>query len=205
MGGCVIWTPVRLPEIRSLSRAIAIGLAGAVLFASSPPGLAQQRYTSTPVELLEARAHYEEAIAIVTRPIRERYIEELEQLQNTAYGTKNFDLAKAVARELEAMGSGTGSKAIESPVDSITDRLINTTWVWQSGETITLIEGGKARWSNTGAAVFTWKVTGATPAVIEGKTSEGHKFWITLDAGLRAGNVVEGKVQRSTSQLDFRF
>ena len=205
MGGCVIWAPVRLPEIRSLNRAIAIALAGAVLFAPSPPGLAQQRYTSTPVELLEARAHYEEAIAIVARPIRERYIEELEQLQNTAYTTKNFDLAKAVARELESMGSGTMSKTNETPVDTITDRLINTTWVWQSGQTITLLDGGKARWSNTGAAVFTWKVTGATPAIIEGKTSDGRRFWITLDPGLRAGNVIEGRLARSTSQLDFRY
>jgi hypothetical protein len=200
---------VRLPEFRILGGAIAkMGLLGAVLavlWAWCPLGIAQQTYSSTPTQLLEARAHYEEALAIVARPLRERYIEELEQLQNTAYSTKNFDLAKAVARELEAMGSGTGSKAIQSPKDFVRDQLIHTTWVWASGETITFLEGGKAKWSNTGTAAFTWEVTGVNPAVVEGRAANGHKFWMTLGAGLRAGDVVEGRTQRATSQIDFRF
>jgi hypothetical protein len=180
-------------------------ILGAVAVASISFGVAQEPDNSTPVELLDARAHYEEALAVAARPIREHYLEELQQLQNTAYATKDFDLAKAVSQELTSMGSATVSGPVGSVADSIRERLINTTWVWARGETITFLEGGKARWSNTGAPVFTWKVTGGTPAVIEGKAPDGRRFWITLEAGLRTGNVVEGKRQRPTSQIDFRF
>jgi hypothetical protein len=205
MAGCGICHPVPLREIRSLGRAIAIkGILGAGLVASSPFALAQEAITSAPTEVLEARAHYERAIAAATKPIRERYLAELEQLKTTAYDTKNFDLAIAVGQEIALMGTGTADENL-SPEDSVIERLTNTTWVWGQGQTITLLPGGKARCSNAAAAAFTWKLSGAAPPVIEGKTADGVKFWINLDATLRTGNVIQGRLQRATSQIDFRF
>jgi hypothetical protein len=206
MGGCVICQAVRLPEIRSLGRALAInGMLGAILFAWSRPAFAQQAVNSTPTEVLEARAHYEEAMAVVAKPIRERYLAELEQLENTAYRTRNFDLAKAVTQEISLMETATAGDDAMSPEDRIMARMINTTWVWGSGQTLTFLAGGKARWSVDSAARFTWKVTGAAPAAIEGQTSDGGKFWINLDGALRTGNVIQGRAQRPTSRIEFRF
>jgi predicted RNA-binding protein len=181
------------------------GMLGAVLFAWSRSGPAQEAVNSTPTEVLEARAHYEAAIAAAERPIRERYLSELDQLLNTAYATKDFDLAQAVTQEISLMQTGNGADNGMSPEDRVIERMINTTWVWGNGQTITFLADGKARWSNDSAAAFTWKVGGAVPPVIEGKTSDGGKFWINLDAGLRSGNVVQGRQQRATSRIEFRF
>jgi hypothetical protein len=180
-------------------------ILGAALFAWGPCGLGQGR-DATPTELLEARAHYEEAMREAARPIRERYIEELEQLETTAYYTKDFDLAKAAGREIESMG-GAGLSATDwmvSPEEFIRKRLVNTTWVWGRGETITFLADGGVRWSGKGAG--RWKVASATPPVVEGVEGNGDKFRIVLDPGLREGRVFEGMLaQRGTSEIDFRF
>lgn len=104
----------------------------AILFAWTPFAVAQGVDKSTPTELLEARAHYEAAIAAATKPIRERYLVELEQLKTTAYFTRNFDLAKAVVDEIVAMGD-TGTDGTGSPEDRLKERVINTTWLWWGG------------------------------------------------------------------------
>jgi hypothetical protein len=176
----------------------------AILFAWTPFAVAQGVDKSTPTELLEARAHYEAAIAAATKPIRERYLVELEQLKTTAYFTRNFDLAKAVVDEIAAMGD-TGTDASGSPEDRLKERVINTTWLWWGGETITFLPDGKARRSNTGAAACTWKIAGTTPPVIEGEAANGGKYRMILDAGGKTGKLVEAPLQeRATSQIDFK-
>jgi hypothetical protein len=201
---------VRFAENSSGGRAIAMKIIPrAFLISWTPFALAQGINTSTPTELLEARAHYEAAIAAATKPIRERYLQELEQLKTTAYFTKNFDLANAVVQEIAAMGEteagGSGTDGTGSPEDRVEERLINTTWLWWGGGTITFLADGRARCSNTRGTALTWKVAGATPPVIEGESWNGGKYRMTLDAGLRTGKLVEAPLQeRSTSQIGFK-
>jgi hypothetical protein len=167
---------------------------------------AQGPDTSTPPELLEARAHYEEQASIATKPIRDRYIQQLEQLKTTAYYTRNFDLAEAVTQEIASMNdSVTELDPNRSPGEQLKARLVNSTWIWWSGETITLLPNGMARWSKTGAPAFTWKIAGAAPVVIEGGAPNGKKYRITLDAALRTGKLEEaGLPERQTSLIGFK-
>ena len=182
----------------------------ASLFAWAPLVRGQGTDTEVPTQLAEARAHYEAAIATATKPIRERYLQELEQLRAAAFSTKDANLAFAVSQEIALLGgTGTGGTEIDgadpSTVDDVKERLVNTTWVWYAGETITFLKDGMARWSGNHAEAFTWKVAGATPPVIEGKAWNGNKYRLTLDAGLRTGKLVEGTLhERPASQIDFK-
>ncbi len=177
-------------------------------WAASQPG--RGAATGMPGPLAEARARYEAALANATKPIRDRYLQELEQMRVIAFTTKDADLAFAVSQEIALLG-GNGAGGIvtdgidASSVDGVKQRLINTTWVWHASETITFLPDGMARWSNTRAEAFTWKVVGATPPVIEGKAWNGGKYRMTLDARLRTGKVVEGTLpERPTSQIRFK-
>ena len=91
-----------------------------------------------------------------------------------------------------------------SPEQHLKASLINTTWLWSGGQTITFLADGSAKWSKTGAPAFTWSVTLAIPPVIEGKTPDGSKYRMSLDEGLRTGKLIEGaQPARATSQIGF--
>ncbi len=200
--------PVVRVKNRSIGRVVVIGVIARVLvLAGSPRAIAQATGVSEPAQLMEARARYEEEIAAAIKPIRDRYLKELERLETTAYYARDFDLACAVTREIASMG-GTGGAAVEgngSPEDNIKARLVNTAWIWRGGETITFLADGKARWSHTGAEAFTWKVAAAKPAVIVGTAWDGGQYSITLDGDLRTGKLFEWPLQeRPTSQLEFK-
>jgi len=184
-------------------------LLAALLAARVFPAHGQEADNSTPAELLDARARYEAAVADAVKPIRERYIEELEQLRATAFATKNADLAFAVGNEIASLGGKENGLADLDGVGyadaSLKEDLINTTWVWYASQTITLLPDGMARWSGNHNEAFTWKIVGTNPATIEGKAWNGNKYRMTLDPGMRTGKVTEGTLAaRPTSQIYFK-
>ena len=58
-----------------------------------------------PPELATIKTRHEAAVAVATKPLRERYILELQQLKNRAMLSKNLDLANAVDTELKGIST----------------------------------------------------------------------------------------------------
>jgi hypothetical protein len=54
-----------------------------------------------PAEITAAKARYETALAAAGKPVRERYLQELQQIKNRAMASKNLELAVAVDAEIK--------------------------------------------------------------------------------------------------------
>jgi hypothetical protein len=141
------------------------------------------------------------------------YLQQLAQLKADAVSTNNSGLAAAVSQEITSMGgtdtggtnvAGDGLGGTDEPtIESITARLVNTTWAWNGGETFTLLPDGRAKWSGTAAATMTWKVVGSSPPKVEGIAQNGNKYKMTLDADLQSGKLIEGtSAVRITARID---
>jgi hypothetical protein len=174
------------------------------IFLAYAPLLFAQGTGAVPPDLAAARARYEDALATA----KKRYIQELTRLKSDAVVANDSELVTAVSNEIESLGGtetaspATAMDDLDGPTaESITEKLIGTTWVWWGSETITLLHDGTAKWSGNGAAVFTWKVISASPPVIEGKAWDGSPFKMTLDANLRAGTFSDkSSTVRATSR-----
>ncbi len=88
-------------------------------------------YAATPYpELAAARTRYDNAVAEATRPVREKYAAELQQLKNRAMTMKNLELAVAIDQELKSIGAG-GASLPSTPVatNKLSAILPNSTWI----------------------------------------------------------------------------
>jgi hypothetical protein len=133
---------------------------------------------TAPREIAAARTHYNAAVAAATKPIRDRYLMELESIKRRAMGAKNLELAVAADEEIKALGGTSSSPAAANGAEtaSFQKRLTNTTWSWvHPGSTITLLPDGKAVVSASTDS-YLWEVTNAgkkTAAVkFSGRTAE---------------------------------
>jgi hypothetical protein len=178
-----------------------------LLLACSPFALAQGADTNVPPDLAAARAHYQDALDDAKR----RYLQALEKLKADAVVANDSELVSAVSKEIAAMGGNdTGPTDAASDLDgteaptieSLTARLTNTTWAWFNDQTLTFLRDGMAKWSDIGAATFTWSVVGASPPTIEGKSGDGTAYKMVLDANLRAGQIFQGTLPvRATARI----
>ena len=136
-------------------------------------------------ELKAARSRYEASVAAATKPVRDRYILELQQLKSRAISMKNLNSALVIDQEIKSV-------AENAPLtnDSVRNRLINTTWIWYQSETITFVENGMAKWSH-GTNSFTWRVTNPSDRIIEGDTPHGEKYKIKFDAHHKTGLIFD--------------
>jgi len=181
-------------------------ILSALLLACSPLVLAQGTDTVALNDLAAARQRYKNAIAHDTQ----NYLHELEQLKASASLTGDSTLAAAVRTETASLaGTGPARNGLDendlSSADGLKERLINTTWVWNRKETITLLPDGMAKWNLNGAESFTWRVAGTTPPVIAGTTPKGKSYRMAIDADLKTGKVFEGTLPgRITSQITAR-
>ncbi len=87
-------------------------------------------------ELAAARTRYEAGGSGVTKPLRDKYVQELHQLKSRAMTAKNLELALAVDRELKTLGvstTGTATSAYDQTYSRkrLTQLLPGTTWVAQ--------------------------------------------------------------------------
>jgi hypothetical protein len=85
--------------------------------------------SAAPPDLAAARARYDAAIASATNPIRERYIQDLQQLKSRAMTQKNLELAVAVDAELAEFAAPPTANAIRTATD-LTRYLEGTLWTW---------------------------------------------------------------------------
>ena len=137
--------------------------------------------TPLPPELVAARARYDAAVAAAMKPVRDKYIAEIQQIKSRALFDKNAKLAVAIDEELKSMTGG-----------SLKQALANSTWLWWETETITFLNNGKARWSRDGKDSFTWKVSNDDERKIVGETAKQDTFTIIFTPELTEGTLTEG-------------
>ena len=84
---------------------------------------------TVPTELVAARTRYDAALALTTKPVREKYIQELQQLKNRALTMKNLELAVAIDQEIKTVSvaslSSTKTAVAGRPLSEL---LPGTTW-----------------------------------------------------------------------------
>ena len=74
--------------------------------------------TDVSPELTDARKRYDAGLAAATKPIRDRYIQELQQLKSRALSLKKLDVALAIDAEIKAV----------APKDSAAETLCANIW-----------------------------------------------------------------------------
>jgi len=152
----------------------------------------------TQAEIANARKDHEAEPLSAINPVKDRCGQELERMKSRAMTTKNLDLPVALHKEVKSVRPTEPSDA----GGSLKERLVNTVWIWNRGETITFLPGGKAKWSGGNAPLLTWRVTDNNKRVIEGTSVSGKPYRMTLDATLESGTLtVGGQSERATSRV----
>lgn len=147
-------------------------------------------------EMTAARARYAAALEAAAKPVRDRFVNELQAMKARAMTAKNLELAVAIDEQLKTVG--VAGAAVQG---SLRDRLTDTTWVWWQGETMTFLRNGKIRWSYDESSQWTWKVADQSKRTIEGWNPKGS-FRITFEPDLLTGSLNEsGKTARPTKRL----
>ena len=142
-------------------------------------------------DLKQLQEQREKALAAAAEPVNRRYLAALEALQRRATQTNDLETAIKIKEELQKLGAAAPAANDTSgvTVESLTNRLIGTKWIWFGKETLTLLADGKAQWSS-GRDPWPWKVTSAGRRVIEGENVvKKNKFTITFDRDLKTGTI----------------
>jgi len=143
-----------------------------------------------PTEALNLKRTFEMDSAKAIQPIRQRYLEALNQLLNQVERAGNLDAANAIKAEIEANMQAEQSAA--NPSNAFTNQLIGTTWRWNDGPEITFQPKGvfaqvpkKARRS--------WAISWETVAsnTIKYQFPNGNKGMIVFSNDFSEGSVAE--------------
>lgn len=149
----------------------------------------------TPPEIVAARKRYEAAAALAMKPLREKYLQELQQIKNRALSLKNLDLAVAVDNEMKTVEPA-GPISRSDTVADWENRLIGTSWVWDKGKTITFQENGSV---TPRFGMMQWKFT--APGSMEFHFENGDHGTVTFEKSLVRGTIhVVGSGGKKTTQ-----
>ncbi|HRQ89510.1 MAG TPA: hypothetical protein PLA50_11970 [Bacteroidia bacterium] len=119
-------------------------LASLCLCWFAPVPVADAQEPQAPEELAKLRSAYDTEISRVTDPVRKRYLDALQRLQEQYTRSGELDKALVVLGEIERESAEGGKAALT------TRTLGGTTWKWGSGGTLKLERGGKAAHSTWG-------------------------------------------------------
>jgi hypothetical protein len=154
---------VNRPSARRIFQNAAAALLSTAAFAADmPPAVAA------------AKKKYDASVEAATKPLRDRYLQELRQMKSRALALKNLDEAIAIDAEI---------KRISAEEDNFADRVAGG-WIWSQGKTLNLQADGTGQ---MGEHSLTWKVTG--PATIEYTWSNGHFGTIDFEPGLKRATI----------------
>ena len=118
-----------------------------------------------PPELVAAHTRYDTAVTTAIKPIRERYVLELQQLKSRAMSLKQLDLAVAIDEEIKTLGdtNSTGTATLKARLSES-----DTKWTWEDFQggtsVIHFTKDGKFHHPGFGG---TWKVTAPKTVIIE--------------------------------------
>ncbi|MDP1587639.1 MAG: hypothetical protein Q8M07_07860 [Prosthecobacter sp.] len=88
---------------------------------------------TAPKELEAARARFDAAMAVATTPVRDRYVQELEQMKNRAISQKNLGLAVEIDKEIKLVAAAPASSSVKTSAD-LERYLGDTSWTWGTSE-----------------------------------------------------------------------
>jgi hypothetical protein len=146
----------------------------------------------------------DKALATAADTINHNYKAAVEALLRRATQSNDLEAAQVLRAEIAKLGGdvlGKEGQAQGTAADALTNQLVNTKWIWYSGETLTFLPDGKAKWS-LGDALWPWKITNAGRRVIEGvNMSRGTKFTITFDHNLKTGAIEGDGGTRKTGNI----
>jgi len=139
-----------------------------------------------PPEVVWSRARYEAALAAAAKPVKDKYISELQQLKNRAMSLKNLELAVAIDQELKAIGAqpATDATAAADTIAGFEHRLIGTKWTWNGTFPIEFEPNGKS----TGKGL-TWKTT--KPYTIEYSFPDANHGTIVFERSIAKATINE--------------
>jgi hypothetical protein len=101
---------------------------------ASPETADSDDVSPMPSELAAARARYENAVAVAIKPLRDRYVVELRQMQTRAMNAKNLELAIAADNEIKILTSASASPDAEPSADASSSLLADSRWTtWFGG------------------------------------------------------------------------
>lgn len=80
-------------------------------------------------ELQSVRESYEASVATATKPLKDRYIQQLEQMKRGAMSSKNLRLAAELDQEIKRLSGPPAATAVKT-ADDLTRYLAGTTWSW---------------------------------------------------------------------------
>jgi hypothetical protein len=154
------------------------------------------RGADVPPEIAEARKRYEAAMAVALAPVRDRYVQELQQLKSRAMSLKNLDLAIALDNEIKNVAPLDGNMRL-----GLEKRLIGTTWLWDNSETrLPNLNSNKFTFLEHGitSTTLTWKVK--EPVTVVYTFPKGNHGTITFESDFTRGIIHEirtdgGKVE----------
>jgi hypothetical protein len=155
-------------------------------------------------EFTQLKEQQAKAVAAALEPVNRRYQTALEMLMRRATQANDLQTANLINDELKKLGASSGSAPGDKSsvsADSFEKRLIGTTWNYFGAETITFLEGGKAKWKES-PILWPWKVKNSGLRVIEGENLNKKAKWtITFDRDLKTGTI-EGDGSRTIHRLD---
>jgi|GEM_PF-4693110 len=143
-----------------------------------------------PAEALNLKRTFETDSAKAIQPIRQRYIEALNQLLNQVERTGNLDAANAIKAEIELNIQAQQSAA--NPSSAFTNQLIGTTWRWNDGPEITFqpkVVVPKVRKKARAAWAFSWETVASN--TIKYQFPNGNKGLIVFSNDFSVGSVAE--------------
>lgn len=114
-----------------------------------------------PAEIIAAKARYETALAAVGKPVRDRYLQELQQIKSRAMASKDLDLAIAVDAEIKTFVPVAAAAAPEAKAAKGT--LAGTRWEYPRTPPCPK-ESMWVEFRPDGSVVRGWAETGDVPA-----------------------------------------
>jgi hypothetical protein len=137
------------------------------------------RAVELPPEIAEARKRYEAAVAVAVKPVRDHYLQDLQQMKSRAMALSKLDLALAIDAEIKTVSQADAIAELEK-------RLIGTTWTWDNRAKFNFLKNGQATMRDD---QMKWTVTG--PVMVEYAFGNGNHGTIDFEASLRRGTIHE--------------
>ncbi len=141
-----------------------------------------------PPELATIRGRYESALAAAAKPVRDKYIQELQQLKNRALTMKNLELAVAVDQEIKVVAAApdvSAPSAKSAAPDEFRKLLAGTKWKSPNGKSTLEFTEQDMLWTDGDKPARPIAYISDKGGVVRWKWSDGKEQEIEFDSALK--------------------